>query len=135
MKKVALFLLVVLATTATPRVLSAHHSFAAEYDAGKPIELKGVVTRLEWTNPHSWLHLDVSDGSGQVTKWAIEFGSPFSLMQRGMRKTDFPIGVEVTVKGSRAKSGKNVANASSVTLPDGKGFYTGAADAGDASKD
>jgi hypothetical protein len=113
----------------------AHHAFAAEYDANKRVELKGTVTRLEWTNPHSWLYVDVKDASGQVTKWAIEFGSPFSLMQKGLRKSDFPIGVEVTVKGFLAKSGKSVANASSVALPNGQGFYTGAADSGDATNE
>ena len=121
--------------TFMPPAARAHHAFAAEYDANKPIELKGVVRRLEWTNPHSWLYVDVTDAGGQVTRWDVEFGSPFSLMQRGLRKTDFPIGVEVTVKGFRAKSGKSVANASSVTLPNGHGFYTGAPDAGDPSKD
>jgi hypothetical protein len=70
----------------------------------------------------------VKDASGTVTPWAVEFGAPYSLMQKGLRRTDFPIGVEVTVKGYRAKSGKAVANASSVQLPDGRDFYTGAGD-------
>ncbi len=108
---------------------NAHHAFAAEFDANKPVELKGVVTRLQWTNPHSWLYVDVRGDNGAVTTWAIEFGSPFGLMQKGLRKADFPVGVEVTVKGFLAKSGKAVANASSVTLPDGRGFYTAAPDA------
>jgi len=113
---------------AAPARLTAHHAFAAEFDSSKPVELKGTVTRLQWTNPHSWLYVDVPDAHGVVTSWSVEFGAPYSLMQKGLRKTDFPIGVEVVVKGFRAKSGKTVANASSVTLPNGRGFYTGADD-------
>ena len=107
---------------------AAHHAFSAEFDSQKPVELRGVVTRIQWTNPHSWIFVEVKDASGAVTPWAIEFGAPYSLMQKGLRRTDFPIGVEVTVKGFRAKSGKAVANASSVSLPDGRGFYTAASD-------
>ena len=107
---------------------AAHHAFSAEFDAQRPVELRGVLTKIQWTNPHSWIFVEVKDASGTVTPWAIEFGAPYSLMQKGLRRTDFPIGVEVTVKGFRAKSGKAVANASSVTLPDGRDFYTGASD-------
>ncbi len=106
----------------------AHHAFSAEFDAQKPVELRGVVTKIQWTNPHSWIFVDVKDASGTVTPWAIEFGAPYSLMQKGLRRTDFPIGVEVTIKAFRAKSGKAVANASSVSLPDGRDFYTAASD-------
>ena len=106
----------------------AHHAFSAEFDSNKPVELKGVVTKIQWTNPHSWVFVDVKEPNGSVTSWAIEFGAPYGLMQKGLRRTDFPIGVEVTVKGFRAKSGKAVANGSSVSLPDGRGFYTGASD-------
>ena len=108
--------------------VAAHHAFSAEFDSQKPVELRGVITRIQWTNPHSWIFVEVKDASGTVTPWAVEFGAPYSLMQKGLRRTDFPIGVEVTVKGYRAKSGKAVANASSVQLPDGRDFYTGAQD-------
>jgi hypothetical protein len=107
---------------------AAHHAFSAEFDSQKPVELHGVITKIQWTNPHSWIFVEVKDASGKVTPWAVEFGAPYSLMQKGLRRTDFPIGVEVTVKGFRAKSGKAVANASSVQLPDGRDFYTGASD-------
>jgi hypothetical protein len=107
---------------------AAHHAFSAEFDSQKPVELRGVVTKIQWTNPHSWIFVEVKDASGNVVPWAVEFGAPYSLMQKGLRRTDFPIGVEVTVKGYRAKSGKAVANASSVQLPDGRDFYTGASD-------
>jgi hypothetical protein len=106
----------------------AHHSFAAEFDASQPVELKGVVTKLQWTNPHGWIYVDVKEAGGAVTNWAVEFGAPYSLLQKGLRKTDFPIGSEVVVKGFKAKTGKPVANARTVTLPDGRNFYASAAD-------
>src|SRR5215204_7503675 len=102
----------VLSAAAVPARLTAHHAFAAEFDASKPVELRGTVTRLQWTNPHSWLYVDVPGADGGVTAWAVEFGAPYSLMQKGLHKTDFPIGVEVVVKGFRSKSGRAVANAS-----------------------
>jgi hypothetical protein len=125
-----LFLLGVFA--AAPAPLSAHHAFAAEFDGDKPVELKGAVTRIKWTNPHGWIYLDVKGADGTVTSWAVEFGSPYSLLQKGLRVADFPVGTEVVVKGHRAKNGKSVANASTVTLPSGRNFFTGAADSPDA---
>jgi hypothetical protein len=120
--------LAAVAVVGLPALAVAHHAFSAEFDSQKPIELRGVVTKIQWTNPHSWIFVEVKDGSGNVTPWAIEFGAPYNLLQKGLRRTDFPIGVEVTVKAFRAKSGKAVANASSVQLPDGRDFYTGASD-------
>src|SRR5690606_10220614 len=106
----------------------AHHAFGAEFDANKPIELQGKVVRVKWVNPHSWLYVEVADDSGATTEWAVEFGGPYALLQKGLRKTDFPIGSEVTVNGFLAKSGKPVVNASNVLLPDGRDFYTAADD-------
>jgi hypothetical protein len=106
----------------------AHHSFAAEYDSNQPVTLKGTLTKTEWTNPHGWIYIDVKDADGKVTNWAIEFGSPNALLRRGLRRTDFPPGIEVTVQGSRSKSGSPTVNATSVTLPDGRNLYTGSSD-------
>jgi hypothetical protein len=103
----------------------AHHSFAAEYDSNKPVTLKGTLTKTEWSNPHGWIYVDVKGEDGKLTNWAVEFGSPNALLRRGLRRTDFPAGIEVTVQGFRAKSGSPTANASSVTLPDGRNLYTG----------
>jgi hypothetical protein len=103
----------------------AHHAFAAEYDANKPIAIKGKLTKMEWVNPHGWIYVDVKDDSGKVTNWAVEFGSPASLLKRGLRKTDFPEGIEVTVTGYRAKNGSPTANGTSVKLPDGRNLFTG----------
>ena len=104
----------------------AHHAFAAQFDINKPVTLKGTLTKIEWINPHSWIYIEVPDAHhGKATSWAIEFGAPIMLMRRGLRVTDFPVGSTVEVKGFQAKSGKSVANATSVKLPDGRDFFTG----------
>ena len=105
--------------------VAAHHAFAAEFDANKPITLVGTLTKVAWVNPHGWIYVDVKGKDGKVTPWAIEFGSPNALLRRGLRKADFPPGMTVTVKGYLAKSGKPVANASTVTLPDGRSLFAG----------
>jgi hypothetical protein len=106
----------------------AHHSFAAEYDVDKPITLKGTLTKMEWVNPHGWLHIDVKDADGKITNWAIEAGAPNALLRRGLRNSDFPVGTEVVVEGFRAKGGAPVANGKSVTFKDGRNFFLGASD-------
>ena len=110
----------------------AHHSFAAEFDINQPVELKGVLTKMEWVNPHGWIYIDVAEPGGKVVNWAIEAGGPTALLRRGLRKTDFPAGVEVVVKGYRAKSGAPKANGQSVTLKDGRNFFLGASEGGSA---
>jgi hypothetical protein len=98
------------------RPVVAHHAFAAEFDADKPITLTGAVTKVEWTNPHVWFYLDVTDETGTVTNWGLEMGSPNGLMRAGWTRTSMKIGDIVTVESSRAKDGSNHANARAVIL-------------------
>ena len=105
----------------------AHHAFSAVFDGDKPVEVKGVVTKLELTNPHSWLYLDVKGADGKVVNWGFEFGAPFSLKEKGVTKATFAAGTEVTVQGFRAKSGKEFGYAVTTTLLDGRSFKTGGA--------
>ena len=94
----------------------AHHAFAAEYDAKKPIKLTGTVTKLEWLNPHTWFYIDVKDDNGKVTNWGFEMGSPNILLRAGWTRNSMNPGDVVTVEGSRAKDGSNNANVKAVTL-------------------
>ena len=94
----------------------AHHSFAAEFDATKPIKLTGTVTKIEWMNPHAYFYIDVMDEGGKVVNWALEMGSPNGLMRQGWTRNSMKIGDQVTVEGSRAKDGSFVGNARAVTM-------------------
>ena len=105
--------------------LRAHHAFAAEFDANQPMTLKGVLTKMEWANPHGWIHVDVKGSNGKVESWAVESVGPAALMRRGLRKTDFKIGTELIIKGYRAKNGTNTLNGRSVTMADGRDFFMG----------
>lgn len=104
--------------------LSAHHSFAAEYDRAKPMTLTGTVTKVEWMNPHVYFYMDVKDQDGKVTNWALELGNPAGLYRRGWKKDALKIGGTATIAGSMAKDGSNRVNASTVTL-DGKRLFAG----------
>jgi hypothetical protein len=100
-----------------------HHSFAAEFDSAKPVELKGAVTRLDWVNPHAWIYIDVKDEKGIVTSWACELGSPNLLMRNGWTRDALKAGDVVVVTGSQAKDGSHIANARTVRLEDGKRVF------------
>ena len=103
----------------------AHHAFNAEFDGSKPIKLRGVVTRMEWINPHAWIHIDVKDETGKVTSWMVECGSPNTLLRRGMNKSSVTPGMEIMVDGYLAKDGTNRANGRDVTFVDGKKLFLG----------
>lgn len=103
----------------------AHHSFAAEYDANKPVTLTGTVTKVEWTNPHARFYVDVKDASGKVTNWNLELASPNVLKRAGWSRTSLKEGDSVTVEGAAAKDGAKMANARAVTLSNGKRVFAG----------
>jgi hypothetical protein len=105
--------------------MSAHHAFASEYDVNRRVAVSGIVTGLKWINPHAWLYVDGESDHGKVTRWSFEMGSPGGLVSRGWKKTDLKKGDHVTVEGFGAKNGKNVANATTVTLPDGRKLFGG----------
>jgi hypothetical protein len=113
---------------ATGVSLSAHHSFAAEFDATKPVLFKGTVTKMDWLNPHVWIHMTVTQPNGTTVAWMVEGGAPTVLFRRGFTKTALLPGTQVVVDGYRAKDGTNKMNAREITLPDGRKLFAGASD-------
>jgi hypothetical protein len=113
----------VLLFTAIPT--SAHHAFAAEYDANKLVTVSGIVTTFEWTNPHALLYVNGKDAEGKVASWKFEMGSPGGLQSRGWKRTDLKNGDQITVDGYAARDGRNVANVRTVRLADGRKLFGG----------
>jgi hypothetical protein len=109
---------------------SAHHAFAAEFDANKPVKFTGKVTKMEWVNPHAWLHVDVKKPDGTVENWAIEAGTPNVLYRRGFTKESLLVGTEVVVDGYQAKDGSHRCNGRDLTLPDGRTLFLGSSGTG-----
>jgi hypothetical protein len=120
-----------IAITAGSAGVHGHHAFSAEFDGTKPITLKGMVERVDWINPHSWLHVTVKNPStGAAEVWKVEMGAPNQLLRRGWNKNTLPVGTEVVVEGYRAKDGSNAANGGSVTLGDGRQLFVGSSGTG-----
>ncbi|HEX6216273.1 MAG TPA: DUF6152 family protein [Vicinamibacterales bacterium] len=116
----------------------AHHAFAAEFDANKPVNLRGPVTRVEWINPHAWIHIDSKNADGSTTAWMVEGGTPNTLLRRGITKDSLVIGTEIVVRGYQSKDAlckpKCRANGRDVTFPDGRKLFMGSSGTG-APKD
>jgi hypothetical protein len=104
----------------------AHHAFSAEFDADKPVTLRGALTKMEWSNPHGWIFLDVKEQDGATNNWAVEFGTPNALVRRGLRMADFVVGSEIVISGFRAKDGTHTANGRTIKFADGREFFVGA---------
>jgi Family of unknown function (DUF6152) len=124
--KTKIFLVVlVLGAFSAVRPTFAHHAFAAEYDAGESLTLTGVVTSVDWANPHSYIHLDTKEPNGEVKHWTIEIAAPSQLLRHGLKKTDFTDGMTAVVKGYQAKTDSAAANGRTLVLNDGRSFYIG----------
>jgi hypothetical protein len=125
MRKTLAFVLVagVLSLAAEP--VWAHHAFAAEFDSSKPIKLKGTVTKMEWINPHAWIHIDVKGEDGKVSPWMIEAAAPNSLLRRGFTKNSLLVGTEILIEGYQAKDEAKRANGSIITFTDGRKLFIG----------
>ena len=104
---------------------AAHHAFSAEFDQNKPVLLEGALTKADWMNPHAWIYIDVKGADGTVVNWAIEMGPPNALLRRGWKKSSMQIGAVIKVEGFAAKNGKEFANATNITMPDGTKIFAG----------
>ena len=104
----------------------AHHSFAAEFDANRPVTLKGTVVKMQWINPHPWIHIEVKGPDGQAQVWMIEASAPNTLIRRGFNRDSLPVGTVITVEGYQARDGSNRANGTDLTFPDGRKVFLSA---------
>jgi hypothetical protein len=125
MKTRVFFALLIIGAWTLGTNVSAHHSFAAEFDSEAPVDLTGYVTKVEWLNPHTFIYIDVEDEDGNFRNWAVELGSPNGLMRRGWTRNSLSIGDEINIVGSQARDGSDKANARSVTLANGQRMFAG----------
>ena len=125
MKTTLAMLVAVTLSSAASVPVAAHHSFAAEFDAKQPVLFKGTVTRMEWINPHVWIHMNVTQPNGKTEAWMVEGGAPTVLFRRGFSKTSLQAGTQIVVDGYRAKDGTNKMNAREITLADGRKLFAG----------
>ena len=128
--KLAVVIAGLLMMTGVAAPLSAHHAFAAEFDAKMPIKLEGTVTRLQWTNPHAWIYMDVKKPDGTLENWGFEVGTPTVLFRRGFTKDSLQPGTRVVVDGYRAKDGSRRANGRDITFVDGRKLFVGSTGTG-----
>ena len=112
------------------RPVMAHHAFAAEFDAGRPVQVTGTVVKVEWINPHAWFHIDVKGPDGKVVRWMVEAGTPNTLYRRGFTKDALAMGTVIKVDGYGSKDGSNRMNGRDMTLPDGKTLFMGSSGTG-----
>ena len=124
----SLVLAAALVAVATP--IAAHHAFSAEFDADRPIHLEGPVVKMEWINPHAWVHLEVTNDDGSKTVWMVEGGTPNTLARRGINRDSLAIGTDIVVDGYQAKDGSNKANGRDLTFPDGTKLFLGSSGTG-----
>jgi hypothetical protein len=130
MRVLNMFIAAVSVLVASAAPVLAHHAFSAEFDANRPVMLTGTVTKMEWVNPHSWIHIDVKKPDGSIEKWMVEGGTPNTLLRRGLRKQDLPPGTVIKVEGFQAKDGGLRANGRNLTLPDGRALFFGSSGTG-----
>jgi uncharacterized protein DUF6152 len=131
MRKTFVIAILAAAILAAAMPVWAHHAFAAEFDASKPIKFRGTVTKMEWINPHAWIHIDVKGEDGKVTPWMVEAAAPNALLRRGWTKASLPAGTEILVEGFQAKDGANRANGSIITFTDGRKLFVGSSGDGE----
>jgi hypothetical protein len=113
-----------------PALGAAHHAFGAEFDADKPVKLRGKVTKVEWINPHAWIYMEVTGGDGKKVIWAVEGGAPNALARRGWRPSSLPVGTEIVIEGYQAKNGEAKANGRDITFPNGQKLFMGSTGSG-----